>query len=107
MNINLFLAPVIGAVIGYITNDIAIKMLFHPRKTLYIGKWRVPSTPGLIPKEKDRVARSVGNVVSTQLLSSDVISVTLTSDEMIGKIRGPLKILLKGTKIMIQLLRKL
>ena len=91
MNINFFLAPMIGAIIGYITNDIAIKMLFHPRKTIYIGRWRVPFTPGLIPKEKDRVARSVGNVVSTQLLSSDVISDSLKSDEMIGKIRGALE----------------
>lgn len=91
MYINFILAPVIGAIIGYITNDIAIKMLFHPRKTLYIGKWRVPFTPGLIPKEKDRVARSVGNVVSTQLLNSDVISDTLTSDEMIEKIRRALE----------------
>ena len=91
MDIKIFLAPVIGAVIGYITNDIAIKMLFHPRKALYIGRWQVPFTPGLIPKEKNRVARSVGNVVSTRLLSSDVILDTLTSDEMIGKIRRALE----------------
>ena len=91
MDIKIFLAPVIGAVIGYITNDTAIKMLFHPRKALYIGRWQVPFTPGLIPKEKNRVARSVGNVVSIRLLSSDVILDTLTSDEMIGKIRRALE----------------
>lgn len=77
----------IGAAIGYVTNDIAIKMLFHPRKAYYIGKWRVPFTPGLIPKEKNRVAHSVGRVISTQLLSGEVVTKTLTSDAMVSRIR--------------------
>lgn len=81
----------IGAAIGYITNDIAIKMLFHPRKALYIGKWRVPFTPGLIPKEKDRVARSIGKVISTQLLSGEVVTETLTSDAMVARIHEKLE----------------
>lgn len=87
MNLGIFVPPIIGGVIGYITNDIAIKMLFHPRHPIYIGKWRVPFTPGLIPKEKDRVARSIGNVVSTQLLNSDILVEVLTSEEMMRKLR--------------------
>lgn len=90
MNFNWLIPLLIGAVIGYITNDIAIKMLFHPRKAYYIGKWRVPFTPGLIPKEKNRVAHSIGNVISTQLLNSDVVIETLTSDHMVAEIRGKL-----------------
>lgn len=81
----------IGAAIGYITNDIAIKMLFHPRKAYYIGKWRIPFTPGLIPKEKDRVARSIGKVISTQLLSGEIVTETLTSDAMVARIREKLE----------------
>lgn len=88
--LNFVLPPLIGAAIGYITNDIAIRMLFHPRKAHYIGKWRIPFTPGLIPKEKDRIAQSIGNVVSTQLLSTDVVSDALTSDEMLEKLRSAL-----------------
>lgn len=92
MNIREVIIPLlISALIGYITNDIAIKMLFHPRKAYYIGKWRIPFTPGLIPKEKDRVAKSIGQVISTQLLNSEVVSETLISEEMTAKIRGRLE----------------
>lgn len=85
--LNYVLPPLIGAAIGYITNDIAIRMLFHPRKAVYIGKHRLPFTPGIIPREKDRIAQSIGNVVSTQLLNTDVVSDALTSDEMLEKLR--------------------
>lgn len=91
MDLQILIPPAIGAVIGYITNDIAIKMLFHPRKPIYIGKWQVPFTPGLIPKEKSRVARSIGRVVSTQLLNKDTLTNVLTSEEMTGKIRSALQ----------------
>lgn len=80
--------PIIGAIIGYITNDIAIRMLFHPRKPWHIGKWRVPLTPGLIPKEKDRIGKSIGNMVSNQLLDSKTLSEVFTSDEMLSKMRS-------------------
>lgn len=91
MNLQILIPPIIGGIIGYVTNDIAIKMLFHPRKPIYIGKWQLPFTPGLIPKEKDRVARSIGQVVSTQLLNSDTLVDVLTSDEMIEKLRSGLE----------------
>ena len=38
MDFQIFIPPLVGGVIGYITNDIAIKMLFHPKKAIYIGK---------------------------------------------------------------------
>ena len=71
--IKYILPPVLGAVIGYITNDLAIRMLFHPYKEIYIGKWHVPFTPGLIPAQKNRLAKSLGDVVSGQLLSAQVL----------------------------------
>ena len=67
MNIQFLIGPVIGLIIGYVTNNIAIKMLFRPLKPVYIGKRRVPFTPGLIPKEKERIAKTIGGVVSTEL----------------------------------------
>jgi UPF0754 membrane protein sca_1420 len=81
------MTPVIGAIIGYITNDIAIKMLFHPKRAKYIGRWKIPFTPGLIPKERDRIAKSIGNVISSQLLNSNVISEALVSEQMIERIK--------------------
>ena len=91
MDFQIFIPPVLGGIIGYITNDIAIKMLFHPRKPIYIGKWRLPFTPGLIPKEKNRIAKSIGHVISTQLLNTDTLEEVFTSDEMLQKIRQGLE----------------
>jgi protein of unknown function DUF445 len=80
--------PLIGAVIGYITNDIAIRMLFRPRTAKYIFGVKVPFTPGLIPKEKSRIAASIGNAISKNLMNSEVLERTLLSEDMIAKIRG-------------------
>ncbi len=63
----------IGGVIGYFTNYIAIKMLFHPYRQIKIGKFRLPFTPGIIPKNQGRMAESVGNAVSSQLFTYDDI----------------------------------
>ena len=79
--------PALGAVIGYITNDIAIRMLFRPRKVKYICGVHVPFTPGIIPKEKNRIASAIGNAISEHLMNREVLEHTLLSDEMLGKIR--------------------
>lgn len=92
MDWSIFMPPLVGAVIGLITNDIAIRMLFHPRKPVYIGKWRVPFTPGLIPKEKARVAKSLGNVISTQLLDTPTLKKVFLSDKVLHKIRRALEV---------------
>lgn len=78
--------PLIGALIGYITNDIAIRMLFRPHKAKYIAGIRVPFTPGIIPKEKSRIASAIGAAVSENLMNKDVIQRALTSPEMMDKI---------------------
>lgn len=78
--------PVLGAVIGYITNDIAIRMLFRPRTAKYIFGKRVPFTPGIIPKEKNRIATAIGNTISVNLMNKEVLEKTLLSDEMLEKI---------------------
>ena len=88
---NFIVPPIVGAAIGYVTNDIAIKMLFHPRKAYYIGKWRIPFTPGLIPKRKSEIARSLGNVVGQQLLNEDVVKATLLSEKITGKLRSKME----------------
>lgn len=76
-----FLVPiVIGAVIGYITNWLAIKMLFRPHEEKRIFGIKIPFTPGLIPKERFRIAKSVGETVGTHLLSSDMLAEALKSE---------------------------
>ncbi len=86
MNIEVITAPLIGGLIGLLTNGIAIKMLFRPLKPVYIGKFKVPFTPGIIPKEKDRIAKAVGRVVGTHLLDNDTIKNALLSDNVRDKI---------------------
>ena len=79
-------APLIGGIIGYITNDIAIRMLFRPRNAVYIGGHRLPFTPGLIPRQKDRIAVSLGRIVSTQLMNRETVEATIRSQESISSV---------------------
>ena len=67
----LFVPPVAGAVIGYFTNDIAIKMLFRPYKPLYLGQKRVPFTPGLIPRNQANLAQRVADTIMGSLLTPE------------------------------------
>lgn len=66
-------APIIGGLIGFITNSLAIKMLFRPHHAIYIGRFHVPFTPGLIPKEKERIAGAIGEVIAKYLLDDATI----------------------------------
>ncbi|WP_019422753.1 DUF445 family protein [Paenibacillus sp. OSY-SE] len=67
----------VAALVGGVTNHFAIKMLFHPREPVRIGRWRVPFTPGLIPKRREDIAASLGEVVSEYLVTSDGLRVML------------------------------
>lgn len=63
--------PVLGGVIGYFTNDVAIKMLFRPYRAIYIGRRKLPFTPGLIPSNQERLAQRVSNAIMGSLLTPD------------------------------------
>lgn len=65
--------PLIGAFIGYLTNRVAIKMLFRPLKAWKIGGLRVPMTPGVIPAKREELAMNLGEVVGDHLLTSKEI----------------------------------
>ncbi|EHR1327648.1 DUF445 family protein [Clostridium perfringens] len=85
------IGALIGAVIGYITNWLAIKMLFRPREAKYIFGMKLPFTPGLIPKEKSRIANKVGETVGTHLLNSDSLSKALKDDKIKSKFNAVAK----------------
>lgn len=80
-----FIGALIGSVIGYITNWLAIKMLFRPREAKYIFGMKIPFTPGLIPKEKGRIANKVGETVGTHLLNSDSLTKAVKNDKVKSK----------------------
>lgn len=82
------IGPIVGGIIGGFTNKVAIKMLFRPHTAKYIGRVHIPLTPGIIPKEKGRIARAIGDAVSDNLLSPDVLSQSLLSDDMLDKVGG-------------------
>lgn len=80
-------APLVGGIIGYITNDIAIRMLFRPHKAKYLLGLKIPFTPGIIPKEKGRIASTLGMSISENFMNKDVLEKTLLSDDMISKLQ--------------------
>ncbi|MFW2367935.1 MAG: DUF445 family protein [Desulforhopalus sp.] len=65
--------PVVGAFIGYLTNRVAIRMLFRPLKAWRLGQMRVPMTPGVIPSKRHELAVNMGEVVGDHLLTSEEI----------------------------------
>ncbi|WP_029451536.1 DUF445 family protein [Clostridium algidicarnis] len=81
-----FIPCIVGAVIGYITNWLAIKMLFRPYEEKRIFGIKVPFTPGLIPKEKQRIAKSVSEAIANHLLSKDTIVKALCSPNIYSHI---------------------
>ena len=87
MILSLILRPLLGGVIGYITNDIAIRMLFRPHKAKYVLGIHVPFTPGIIPKERGRIASALGESICNNLLNPEVMERSLLSEEMIEKLR--------------------
>lgn len=76
--LHIILPIALCAAIGYGTNYIAIKMLFRPRKEIRIGSCRVPFTPGVIPRNKPRIAAAVGKAVSENLLTREDMTDRLT-----------------------------
>jgi uncharacterized membrane protein YheB (UPF0754 family) len=72
--------PVLGAFIGYLTNKVAIRMLFRPLKTWRILGLRVPMTPGVIPAKRHSLAVNIGNMVGEQLLTSRDIGEALSRE---------------------------
>lgn len=88
MNYSLLVSPISGAIIGYFTNWLAIKMLFKPHNEIKIGSLRVPFTPGLIPKEKKRIAASLGDTVGNYLLTAEVLAAAVKKPEISGAVEG-------------------
>ncbi|MGG3528622.1 DUF445 domain-containing protein [Bacillus pseudomycoides] len=80
MWLNMLTTTGLGAIIGGYTNHLAIKMLFRPHRPIYIGKFRVPFTPGLIPKRRDELAVQLGKMVVDHLLTPEGIGKKLTDE---------------------------
>lgn len=79
--------PLAGALIGYLTNAIAVKMLFRPLKEIRILSIRLPFTPGILPRERHKLADSIGRMVERELLTAEILSQRLSQ----GSVRKALE----------------
>lgn len=75
------LFPILGGAIGWVTNFLAIKFLFRPRNPFKLGSF---TFQGVIPRRRRDLARAVGEVVATELLSRDQIASALNTPEIRG-----------------------
>lgn len=67
----IWLLPILAALIGWITNYLAVKMLFHPRKAISIGSIKFQ---GVFPKRQKQLAVKLGTLVAEELLSMKQIT---------------------------------
>lgn len=79
MLIKLALIVGIGAMIGWITNYVAIKMLFRPYKEINFGLFKIQ---GLIPKRKHEIAVSIADTVQKELISLKDVTSSLDGEEL-------------------------
>ncbi len=83
MNYWLLLIPFISAFIGWVTNWIAIKMLFHPREPKrFLGF----SFQGVFPKRQQIFAEKLGRMVSAEFLSFEDIEQKIASPQNLQKL---------------------
>jgi uncharacterized membrane protein YheB (UPF0754 family) len=81
MNRWIWLTPFVGAFIGWLTNYVAIKMLFRPREPRYILGI---SLQGVMPRRQRDLALKIGEVVEEELLKSEDILKAINTEEVRG-----------------------
>ncbi len=79
------LIPIVSAMIGWITNYIAVKMIFRPRMPINILGFQIQ---GLIPRRQSELAENLGNLVEKELVSHKDIQAILESDEVKHEIKS-------------------
>lgn len=99
--------PLIGAIIGYITNYIAIKMLFRPYNPVYVFGKRLAFTPGIIPRRKDMIAAALGKAVFDKFFNWDDLETVFLSDTFADKVTEKIVLSVKREKYVGEFLDKL
>jgi len=74
MYLRLLLPPIIGCAIGWLTNYVAIKLLFRPHLPVEVLGYKIQ---GLIPKRRKEIAGSIARSIERELLSSEDIAAAL------------------------------
>jgi uncharacterized membrane-anchored protein YjiN (DUF445 family) len=71
--------PLVGGLIGYVTNSVAIKMLFRPLEEWRLFGIRIPFTPGILPRQRHKLAYNIGRMVERELLTPEILRQRLRS----------------------------
>jgi len=80
--------PLLGAIIGYVTNRIAIRMLFRPLRPWRVLGLRVPLTPGIIPAKRGELATRMGEMVGSHLLTGEDVRQALERPGFRTELKG-------------------
>ena len=93
--LKVLILAIIGGVIGYITNIIAIKFIFRP-----INPIKIPiintEIIGIIPKRRSEIATNIGEIIQDEFLSIDDILNQVITDEDKNKIAEYIQIKIKS-----------
>jgi uncharacterized membrane protein YheB (UPF0754 family) len=82
------LPPLLGALIGYVTNYIAIRMLFRPLRPWRLFGLRLPLTPGIIPAKRGELAQRMGEMVGSHLLTAGDVRLALEKPLFHRELKG-------------------
>jgi len=82
----------ISTFIGYITNVVAVKMLFWPRRPINLGFYAVQ---GILPKRQAQIATSLGELVEKELLSLDDVLDKINTPEIQQKLVEKVSVMIK------------
>lgn len=99
--IRILILAIIGGAIGYITNVVAIKLIFRPILPVKIPILNIEIL-GLIPKRKKDIAKNIGEVIEEELISIDEILENVITEEdkenIVTYIKARMKIII-GEKV--------
>ena len=82
--------PIVGGIIGYFTNDIAIRMLFRPYRPIFIGQYQLPFTPGVIPRNQGKLAKRISDSIMGTLLTPDELQGIARRFLQVERVQGAL-----------------
>lgn len=102
--IRILILAIIGGLIGYITNVIAIKLIFRPINPIKVPIFNIEII-GMIPKRKKEIATNIGRIVEEQFLSIDEITNNLVTEQdkeyIIDYIKVKIKLILNEKMVLI------
>jgi uncharacterized membrane protein YheB (UPF0754 family) len=81
--------PLVGLIIGWFTNYLAVKLLFRPKKPI---DFKIFTLQGIFPKNKLKLANNLGNVVQRDLISFDDIKKRLSDPAAVSQMAEQISI---------------